>query len=111
MAIKSKQFASISGLCLLMLASSQVSAYICTGVGNEFNDLLCDADEISADLGILFDETLLAKDDDPYNPGAGSGGSIALGTLEVSYSGDSDHRFWFYSIIDLPNAMDPIISL
>ena len=98
MAIKSKQFASISGLCLLMLVSSHASAYICTGVGNEFNDPLCDADEISADLGILFDETLLAKDDDPYNPGAGSGGSIALGTLEVTQvagGGEDEVRFTY----------------
>ena len=29
----------------------------------------------------------------------------------VAYSGDSDHRFWFYPITDLPNAMDPIVSL
>lgn len=29
----------------------------------------------------------------------------------VSYSGDSDHLFWFYSITDLPNAMGPIVSL
>ena len=37
--------------------------------------------------------------------------SVFQGESVPSYSGDSDHRFWFYSIIDLPNAMDPIISL
>ena len=98
MTIKSNQLAYISGLCLLMLVSSQASAYICTGVGNEFADPLCDADDISADLGMLFDETLLAKDDDPDNPGVGSGGSTAFGTLEVTQvagGGEDEVRFTY----------------
>ena len=98
MAIKNKQFASISGLCLLMLISGHASAYICTGAGNEFADPLCDAREISDDLGMLFDETLLAKDDDPNNPGAVSGGSTAFGTLEVTQvaGGDEDEVRFTY---------------
>ena len=77
-----KSIALTSGLCLLL--SGQASAYICTGAGNEFVDPLCDSDEISAALGVPFDDTLLAKDDDPYNPGPGAGGSTAFGTLEVT---------------------------
>jgi hypothetical protein len=74
----------------LLLASGQASAYVCTGSGNEFADPLCDADEISAAIGMAFDETLLAKDDDPYNPGAGSGGSTAYSTLEVTQVAEGD---------------------
>ena len=58
MAIKFQKFASISGLCLLMLVSSHASAYICTGVGNVFVDTLCDADEISADEIAAWMETI-----------------------------------------------------
>ena len=82
--IKLKCFASISGVGLLMLLSGQASAYICTGDGVEFTDPLCDSDEISTALGVLFDDTLLAKDDDPDNPGFGMGGSDAYGSLEVT---------------------------
>jgi len=85
MDITLKNIASASGFGLLMmLLSGQASAYICTGAGNEFADPLCDSDEISTALGVLFDDTLLAKDDDPGNPGVGPGGSTAFGTLEVT---------------------------
>jgi hypothetical protein len=79
-----KNIASASGIGLLMLISGQASAYICTGAGNDLVDPLCDHDEISAALGVPFDDTLLAKDDDPNNPGPGSEGSTAFGTLEVT---------------------------
>ena len=81
--IKLNCLASISGLGLLMLVSGSASAYICTGAGNEFADPLCDSTEITDALGVPFDDTLLAKDDDPDNPGFGMGGSDAYGTLEV----------------------------
>jgi len=79
-----RNIASASGLGLLMFLSGQASAYICTGAGNEFTDPLCDSNEISIALGVPFDDTLLAKDDDPTNPGPGIGGSTAFGTLEVT---------------------------
>ena len=81
--INLKYVASISGLGLLALVSGQASAYICTGAGNDLVDPLCDDTEISAALGMPFDDTLLAKDDDPLNPGSGTGGSTDFGTLEV----------------------------
>ena len=84
MAVKLKYFSSISGLGLLALISGQASAYICTGVGNEFADPLCDSSEITDALGVPFDDTLLAKDDSPNNLGFGVGGSDAFGTLEVT---------------------------
>ena len=77
-----KSIALTSGLCLLL--SGQASAYICTGAGNEFVDPLCDSDEISAALGVPIDDTMLAKDDEQYNPGPVAGGSTAFGTLEVT---------------------------
>lgn len=69
---------------LLMLLSGQVSAYVCTGAGSAFVDPVCDADEISAAIGTTFDDTLLAKDDEPFSSGSGSGGSTEFGVLEIT---------------------------
>lgn len=84
-----KYVASISGLGLLWLVSGQASAYICTGAGNDLTDPLCDVDEISVALDVLFDDTLLAKDDVPDNLGPGSGGSTDFGILEVTLFTDT----------------------
>ena len=84
-----RNIASASGLGLLMFVSGQASAYICTGAGNDFADPLCDSDEITTALGVPFDNTLLAKDDEPTMTGPGIGGSTAYGTLEVSQIADT----------------------
>jgi len=84
-----RNIASTSGLGLLMLLSGQASAYICTGSGNEFADSLCDSSEISFDLGVPFDDTLLAKDDAPLIAGPEPSGSTAHGTLEVTQIADT----------------------
>jgi len=88
MDIPIKNIASASGLGLMMLLSGQASAYICTGTGNEFVDPLCNHDEITADLGEPFDDTLLAKDDAPDSPGFGTG-SDAYGLLEVTQTANT----------------------
>jgi len=90
MDITLKNTASASGLGLLMmLLSGQASAYICTGAGNEFADPLCDSTEIEAAGVVPFDDTLLAKDDDPNNPGPGEGGSTAFGILDVTQTANT----------------------
>ncbi len=79
---------AVGAIGLLTLVSAPASAYICTGSGpgqtNEFQDPDCDADEISLAIGATFDDTLLAKDNDPANAGVGIGGSTQWGTLEVT---------------------------
>jgi hypothetical protein len=93
---KSQYIALIGALGLQMLIANHASAYICTGTGNDFTDPLCDADEISADLGMMFDDTLLAKDDDPLNPGPGPEGSTEFGTLDVTQpAGGSENEVRF----------------
>lgn len=93
---------AIGAIGLLTLASAPTSAYICTGSGqgstNEFQDADCDADEITSVIGVTFDDTLLAKDDDPGNAGPGIGGSSHWGALEVTDVAGSDD--------DTPNTVE-----
>jgi len=101
MITKFKYIAWIGAFGLQLFIANHASAYICTGTGIEFTDPLCDADEISADLGVLFDDTLLAKDDDPLNPGAGLGGNTEYGILDVTQlagGGENEVRFTYEGI-------------
>lgn len=76
---------------LLMVLSAPASAWICSGVGNEFEDATCDATEISTALGVTFDGILLAKDTAPLDAGDGGGGGTLAGALQITdYAGSED---------------------
>jgi len=101
----------------LLLTSGQASAYICTGSGNEFTDPLCDADEISAGIGMTFDDTLLAKHDVGSTPPADLEiTSVATGidgTVEFTYTGPTpqvivEKASGWYSVYDWATQVDSL---
>ena len=87
----------------LLLASGQASAYVCTGIGNEFADTNCAVTQIPEMSDP--DWALFAKDDAPdFLDDYGTGGSTAYGVLDVIQTGgggESEVRFEYTGLMPL----------
>lgn len=86
----------VAGIGLLMLMSGPASAYICSGLGNEFQDENCNVNEITAGLTPpgTFAGTFLGKDDVPLDPAVGTTPADEIankiwGTLQVVQTADT----------------------
>ena len=103
---------------VMLFASGQASAYLCTGSGNEFADSNCDADEIELSPYIsIFDDTLLAKHDVGETPPAylevTSVATGINGTVEFTYTGPTpqvivEKADGWYSVYDWVDQVDSL---